>query len=145
MTALAFDPRDHRDAFADQGWVHIRSGVTPAFLDELRAALARVRSTDPLQGAGLKGAKAQHLFESADLRSFREELFDAVSATCGLRRDTMTLSERHLKVYDDDAAPDPPAHKDRFASLISVGIAIEVPEASRLLLYPSVDRAGIAS
>ena len=52
----------------------------------------------------------------------------------------MTLSERHLKVYDDDAPPDVPAHKDRFASLVSVGLSIHIPPESRLLLYPDIDR-----
>jgi hypothetical protein len=49
----------------------------------------------------------------------------------------MTLSERHIQAYESHAAPEPAAHKDRFASQISVGLSIRVPEDSRLVLYPS--------
>lgn len=140
MKAFTFDPSEHRDTFAEQGWVHVREGVSAPLLDELRAMLARSRAADPLKGSALKGEKVQHLFETADLDGFCAQLFDMVSAMCGTRRERMTLSERHLKVYDADADPDPPAHKDRFASLISVGLSIEVPSDSRLLLYPHVHR-----
>jgi hypothetical protein len=48
----------------------------------------------------------------------------------------MTLSERHIKAYDDDAPADPPAHKDRLSSQVSVGLSIDIPEDSTLVLYP---------
>lgn len=140
MPAFSFDPRDERDAFAAQGWVHVRGGISEELLDSLRALLASSREADALRGPGLAGEKEQHLYAPDDLDDFCAELFDVVSGVCGLRRDRMTLSERHLKVYDDDADPDPSAHKDRFASQISVGVSIEVPEESRLLLYPDVAR-----
>jgi len=52
----------------------------------------------------------------------------------------MTLSERHIKAYDDDAPAEPPAHKDRFASQVSIGLSIDIPAGSRLVLYPSEHR-----
>lgn len=140
MPAFTFDPNDYRDAFAAKGWVHIPRGTSDSLLDELRMMLQRSREHDPLRGQALAGEKEQHLFEAADMTAFLDDLFDVVSAMCGLRRDRMTLSERHLKVYDADANPEPHAHKDRFASQISVGLSIEVPEGSRLLLYPEVER-----
>jgi hypothetical protein len=141
MRAFTFDPAEHRDTFAAQGWLHIRGGVAPELLAEMQEMLDRSRAEDPLRGPALAGEKEQHLFAPADLEGFCGQFFDMVSAVCGLRRDRMTLSERHLKVYGADADPYPTAHKDRFASQISVGLTIEVPEESRLLVYPSDDRA----
>ena len=46
------------------------------------------------------------------------------------------LSERHVKAYDADAASEPHAHKDRFASQISVGLSVHVKPGSTLVLYP---------
>jgi hypothetical protein len=51
----------------------------------------------------------------------------------------MTLSERHIKAYDPDAPPNPIAHKDRFASQVSMGLSLHVPEGSYLVLYPDDD------
>jgi hypothetical protein len=48
----------------------------------------------------------------------------------------ITLSERHIQIYDSNAAPEPAAHKDRFPSQVSVGFSISIPERSRLVLYP---------
>ncbi|MCW3049875.1 MAG: hypothetical protein JWO74_4159 [Solirubrobacterales bacterium] len=53
----------------------------------------------------------------------------------------MTLSERHIKAYDADTPPDPPAHKDRLSSHCSVGLTIVSPADSRLLLWPDASRA----
>jgi hypothetical protein len=43
-------------------------------------------------------------------------------------------------MYQADADPLPRAHKDRYASQVAVGISIDVPEGSHLVLYPDVER-----
>jgi hypothetical protein len=48
----------------------------------------------------------------------------------------VTLSERHIQIYEANAAPEPPAHKDRFPSQVSMGFSISIPAESRLVLYP---------
>jgi hypothetical protein len=58
---------------------------------------------------------------------------------CGLEPGSFTVSERHIKAYEAGADPDPPAHKDRLSSLVSVGVSIVVPEGSTLVLYPHDD------
>jgi hypothetical protein len=63
-------------------------------------------------------------------------VLDVIATLCGLRHDTMTLSERHIKAYDAEAPPEPVPHEDRFASQASVGLSIEVPEGSHLVVYP---------
>src|SRR5205823_2127804 len=82
------------------------------------------------------GKKEQSLFEFPEGVDYPRELFDIVAAVCGLNRATMTLSERHIQCYEPDAAPEPPAHKDRFPSQVSVGLSIEIPDESSLVLYP---------
>ena len=48
----------------------------------------------------------------------------------------MTLSERHINGYDSAADPEPAPHKDRYASQISVGLSIDIPAGSQLVIYP---------
>ena len=138
MRIFAFDPADYRDEYASQGWIHIRGGVDPEFLDTLREFVDR-REQHRVEGAAIGGRKDQALYDFPLESDFPSELFDVVAGVCALNRATMTLSERHLKAYDHDAPPNVPAHKDRFASQVSVGLSIDIPVESKLLLYPNDD------
>ena len=119
--------------------MHIKSGGTPEFFEAARECAARQFGEHRVEGRAIAGAKTQALFEFPAETDFPAELFDVVAATCGLRRETMTLSERHIKAYDADADPNATAHKDRYASKVSMGISIRVPEGSHLVLYPRDD------
>jgi hypothetical protein len=137
MRIFAFDPADYREQYREQGWLHIKNGITPEFYDALRGFAEREFGTHRVEGRAIEGAKTQALFEFPG--ETLDEVFDVVADTCGLHRETMTLSERHIKWYDADADPNPVAHKDRLASKVSMGFSIEVPEGSYLVVYPSDD------
>jgi hypothetical protein len=139
MRIFDFDPADHREEYAERGYLHIRGGITGEFLEHLRGFVAERFGEQEVEGKAIGGRKSQAIYEAGPEIDFPGELFDVVAATCGLERQTMTLSERHIKAYDDDAPEEVPAHKDRFASQVSMGLSIEVPAGSRLVLYPEVD------
>jgi hypothetical protein len=136
MKIFDFDPTDYAERYATAGWVHVPSGIDGDFLAYLQDYVARRFREKRVEGVAIGGTKDQALFEFPDEVDFPGELFDAVAAVCALDRSTMTLSERHIKAYDDDAPTDPPAHKDRFASQVSVGLSIDIPADSALVLYP---------
>jgi hypothetical protein len=135
---FAFDPADYRAEYDEHGWVHIKNGMTPEFLATLEEFVGRVMTRG--QGAeqfAFPGKKEQYIYDfAADFDDFPGELFDAVAAMCGLNRETVVLSERHIQAYDESADPEPAAHKDRYGSQVSMGFSIAIPEASRLVLYP---------
>lgn len=136
MRVFNFNGTDLHATFEEQGWVHIQGGIDPDFLAYLRRFVSSASGEKPLSGQGIRGPKEQHVLEFPEGLNWGRELFDVIASLCGLKRETMTLSERHIKAYQPDAPPDPPAHKDRFASQISVGLSVEVPEGSHLVLYP---------
>lgn len=136
MRIFSFDPADHRDHYAANGWVHIEGGTSPEFLGALRAFAEESFGLHEVEGRAIAGRKKQALFEAPEGVDFPGELFDVVAELCGLHRPTMTLSERHVKAYDEDAPAKPVPHKDRYASQVSIGLSIVVPEDSRLTLYP---------
>jgi hypothetical protein len=142
MKIFSFDPSEYSERYRSEGWLHIKNGVDPEFLAYLQEYSARRFEEQHVEGRAIGGAKEQALFEFPPEVDFPGELFDAVAETCGLRRPTMTLSERHIKAYDADAPADPPAHKDRLASQVSMGLSIEVPKESYLVLYPH-DHRGV--
>jgi hypothetical protein len=134
MRVFAFDPRSYADAYRREGYVHIRDALTSEFRDSLVDYAERELASHKLDQYAIAGKKEQSLYELPDDVDIRE-LFDAVCGTCGLDRANVTLSERHIQIYDQHAAPEPPAHKDRFPSQVSMGLSISIPAESRLVLY----------
>jgi hypothetical protein len=139
MQMFAFDPADYRERYAEKGWVHVQGGVTPEFLGVLQAFTREQFGAHAVEGKAIGGTKSQALFECPPGADFPGELFDVIAELCGLQRETMTLSERHIKAYDRDAPARPSAHKDRYASQVSVGLSIDIPKGSHLVLYPEDD------
>lgn len=139
MRIFAFNPDDYREHYARHGWAYVQNGIAPEFLDALREFTSRSFTDHRVEGESIGGRKDQALYEFPEETNFPDEVFDTIAAVCGLDRDGMTLSERHIKAYDADAPPDPVAHKDRNASQVSVGLSIEIPTGSRLVLFPEDD------
>ena len=140
MKVFDFDPADYAEHYAEHGWVHIKNGQHPDFLAALKGFIDQEFGAHKVEGATIGGNKQQALYQFPSETDFPGELFDSVAAVCGLNRETMTLSERHIKAYDDDVPAEPPPHKDRFASQVSMGLSITIPEGSYLVLYPHTDR-----
>ena len=130
-----FDPRAYGATYAAEGYVHIPRGLTDGFL-----ALLSRQVEEYLQAGLVKnfivGDKQQAIYQFPPGQDYHGQLLEAVGAVCGLSPRQLVLSERHIKAYDADAAPHPPAHKDRFASQVSVGFSVRVSPGSTLVLYP---------
>jgi hypothetical protein len=135
---FTFDPGRYAEEFRTKGFVHIPGGLTKEFYQ----VLAR-QVDDYLRGELLKnfaiGDKQQALYQFPDGGDYHGELVGAVAGVCGVGAATVVLSERHIKAYEPRAVPDPPAHKDRFATEFAVGFSVRVPEGSTLVLYPEDD------
>jgi hypothetical protein len=135
MKVFDFDPRDYAGAYRDEGYVHIREGMSREFHAALVEYAERELTSHKLDDFAIKGKKEQSLYDFPDEVDIGE-LYDVVCATCGLDRGNVTLSERHIQIYEPNAAPEPPAHKDRFPSQVSMGFSISIPAGSKLVLYP---------
>ncbi len=136
MDVFDFDPADYRETFERQGWVHIPGGVDPRFLETMRRFISDSFDDGRIASRSMPGKKEQSLFEFPTGLDYQSELFDVVSALTGLERTTMTLSERHINGYDSHANPEPAPHKDRYASQVSVGLSVQIPAESQLVIYP---------
>lgn len=136
MRIFDFDMTEARRTYAEQGWVHIAGGMDAEFLAHLRDFVATDMAARKLDRFAIRGKKEQALYSFPPQTNYPDELFDVVAQVCGLNRQTMTLSERHIQAYEDDADPEPQAHKDRYPSQVSVGFSVEIPEGSELVLYP---------
>lgn len=138
MKVFDFQPSDYAGEYAKNGYVHIVGGVCPEFLRHTQDLVEELLS-NPQQVAlhefEIKGKKRQFLFEFP--QHSIAGVYDAMAGVSGLNRNTLTLCERHIKVYDHTANPHPPPHKDRVASTLTVGLPLNVGVDSYLELYPS--------
>lgn len=139
---FAFSGQDHADEFARQGYILIRNGVDPDFLDYATRQLDTYRhERENISGRyDKRGLKEQYLFEFPDDEAVIYDAVDRLGRLTGLDADELVLSERHFKVYQHDADPSPPPHKDRKSSQIAVGLPIAVPDASRVIIFPDHER-----
>jgi hypothetical protein len=131
-----FDPSQYAEHFAREGYVHIKGGVTQEFFDKLVRQVEHNMKTKVMKEFAI-GDKQQAMYEFPDDGTvYAEEVCEKVGAVCGLPAKDIVLSERHIKAYEANADPNPHAHKDRFASQISLGLSVHVKEGSTLVLYP---------
>ena len=132
---FCFDPAQYAEAFAREGYVHIRGGVTQAFYDQVAKQVAVSLEERSMKEFAI-GDKKQAMYEFPPGGDYEDEVCDAVGHVVGIDPARMVLSERHVKAYDAAASATPLAHKDRFASEFSVGLSVHVKEGSTLVLYP---------
>ena len=133
-----FDPSKYADAFARDGYVHIRRGITQDFYDKAMRQIEQSMKTKLMKEFAI-GDKQQAMYEFPEGHDYVQDVCQTVGTVCGLNPGDIVLSERHVKGYDADAAPEPNAHKDRYASQISVGLSMHVREGSTLVLYPQTE------
>ncbi len=134
-----FAPTQSRttEAYDKQGYVHLSGGVDPEFLAYCNAFLdAAMAERRALDNFAFKSKKEQYLFEFPEGMDIEQALMRPVSELTGLDLSRLTLCERHIKVYTEDASELPPPHKDRLASEVAMAVPLSVPAESRLALYP---------
>jgi hypothetical protein len=134
-----FDPGVARADLEQSGYVHLHGVLDQAAIDNLTDFLKKVlhENVDEQGEWRIYGKKRQFLFDFPDSES-AEEFRRGMAALTGIDYADLTISERHLKVYDSDAAPWPAPHKDRAASQISIGLPVSIPENSSACVFPGL-------
>jgi hypothetical protein len=137
---FAFQPREYRDTFARDGFVHIHQGLSAEFYRNLAKQVEDYLAGELLADFAI-GDKQQALYEFPPGADYHGQLVNAVAGVCGVEAGRLVLSERHIKAYEAKAVPDPLAHKDRFASEFAVGFSVRVAAGSALNLFPDDELA----
>jgi hypothetical protein len=132
---FCFNPADYAKQFERNGYVHIKQGVTEDFYRKMAAQVDESLRSKQMKDYAFNDKK-QAMYEFPEGGNYIEEVCQAVAGVTGLPADEILMSERHVKAYDADAASEPDAHKDRYASQISLGLSVHVREGSTLVLYP---------
>jgi hypothetical protein len=132
---FTFDPSKYAAAFSSEGYVHIHNGTSEEFYKKMITQVDEYMKTKLMKEFAI-GDKQQAMYEFPPDADYVGELFEKIGKVTGLNPKQLVLSERHIKAYESSAEAEPHAHKDRFASELSVGISVHVKEGSTLVLYP---------
>src|SRR5262249_46249026 len=134
-TLFSFDPAEYAARYAAQGWVHIRGGLSPGFLEQVAAQVQNHLDAHRLKDWAI-GDKQQGLFEFPAGTDYYEQFLAGVGGVTGLDPKRLALSERDIKADQANADAHPPAHKDPHASQLSGGFSVTLPPRHQPVLYP---------
>ena len=134
-----YDPGSAHETFKKQGYVHLKDVLSDEFVSELKGFYEDSQSNqlNEAQNWKIYGKKRQYVFEFKSQEA-ANEFRDGLSALTGIDKDGFTISERHLKVYDEAADPWPAPHKDRAASAVSIGLPVHLSEGSTVCVCPEL-------
>jgi hypothetical protein len=138
MKVFTFAPCEFAKDFKEQGFVHIRNGISADFLEFAKKQLVRCSQSghNEIVAREIKSKKKQYLFDLPEDDASLSGIFASLAQLTGSPGPGMTLSERHIMIYDENAAALPPLHKDRLASEVAVGIPLEPSANDRIVLVP---------
>jgi len=143
MVPFAVSPHGYAEQFSRVGYVHIKEGVSEEFRRFATTQMEECFRTGEreLVNREIKKKKKQYLFAMPDDDDFVRALVEWVAVVSGRSAELLTISERHIMVYDDDAVSFPSMHKDRLASEVALGIPLTVGAEARVALVPGRARA----
>ena len=134
---FTFNPDDYLEEFAENGFVLIKHAVHADFLAvAIEQAIEQRKQQKDINNYFFKGKKRQYLCEFDEWDLYNHGL-EALARTACLSEKKITLCERHIKVYEPDAKAHVPAHKDRIAAQLTVGIPLFIPDGSHIVLWPN--------
>lgn len=136
------DLESHKDALARDGYVLLKGVLSESFLDYLTRFYGECNAGvhEEFSKWRVPGKKQQYVFEFPS-EDAAEQFRSGIAKLTGMAKERITISERHLKHYDEHAAEYPAPHKDRCASGISVGIPVHLGQGTSVCVFPSLDRS----
>ena len=136
-----YDPGLYCADLERNGYVHLKDVLSNDFVAHLADFYRRALADDAeeITSYRIAGKKRQFVFNfpsEDDALAFRA----GMARLTGMNEEMITISERHLKVYDSAATPWPAPHKDRSASQISIGLPVFLSQGSSVCVFPEMDR-----
>jgi hypothetical protein len=136
------DLGSYRDQFVRDGYVVLRGILSESFMDHVKQfhQQASAGELEECSAWRVPGKKLQYVFDFPS-EAAADQFRTGIAKLTGVQEDDVTISERHLKQYDEHAEEYPAPHKDRRASGISVGLPIHLGPDTSVCVFPSLDRS----
>jgi hypothetical protein len=141
MKVFKKDVAAHAAELKQKGYILLKDVLTQDFLNYMKDFHKKsiAGGIDENSAWRITGKKHQYVFPFPS-KVEAEEFRDKLAKLTGLKRDSLTISERHLKQYEADAKPYAFPHKDRGASKYSIGLPIHLGPRTSVCVFPNWDR-----
>jgi hypothetical protein len=135
------DLGQHRPQLEQQNYLHLENVLSDRFknLLEFYGGQIAANELDEIEEWHIPGKKRQFLFDFLS-KSLFDRFREGLSHLTGEPHDAITIGERHIKVYLDEAPEYPVPHLDRQAAQYTIGFPIHIPEDSRVCFFPHLSR-----
>ena len=131
----------YREQLQRDGYILLKDVLSDRFMSSLQDFHDRSKAGQVAEYGQWRigGKKHQFLYDFPD-REIAERFRTELAALTSLDAGRFTISERHLKQYEEDAPDYPAPHKDRGASKYSIGLPIYLAPETSVCVFPALDR-----
>ena len=139
--AFVKDLRENKSRLEQQSYLHLENILSDEFVTTLRKYGEQISNNqqEEIEAWHIPGKKRQFLFDFPSIE-FVDEFCKGIAQITGYPSDQITISERHIKFYLEEAADFPAPHMDRRAAEFTIGFPIHIPEQSRVCFFPHMSR-----
>ena len=133
--------RNAKTKLARESFMHLENVLCDEFVQLLNGCADRIKNgtMEEVTQWHIPGKKRQYLFDIPS-REFLDSFCRGLNQITGYQSDKITIGERHIKVYLDEAPDYQPPHLDRQAAEYTIGFPIQISEGSRVCFFPHMSR-----
>ena len=133
--------RDAKTILEKKSFMHLKDVLSNEFVQLLRDCGDKIKkgTMEEVTEWHIPGKKRQYLFDIPS-REFLDSFCRGLSQITGYQSDKITIGERHIKVYLNEAPDYQLPHLDRQAAEYTIGFPIEISEGSRVCFFPHMSR-----
>lgn len=139
--AFVKDLAESKSLLQQQNFLHLKDVLSDEFIEVLEQYGREIADDrlDEIDEWRINGKKRQFLFDfpSQDLL---EAFCESIGGITGHSGSDITIGERHIKVYHEDAEDFPAPHMDRQAAEFTIGFPIYIADDSRVCFFPHLSR-----
>ena len=124
-----------------ESFMHLENVLSNEFIHHLEECGKQIKngSLAEVSDWHIPGKKRQYLFDFPS-RQFLHAFCQGIAQITGYDPEKITIGERHVKVYLEQAPDYPAPHMDRQAAEFTIGFPIEISEGSRVCFFPHMSR-----
>ncbi len=139
--AFNTDLHAYRPQLEEESYLHLENILTEEFVSALQSYGRQIAADElaEIEEWHIPGKKRQFLFDFPS-RAFLDGFRKGLAELTGRPHDAITIGERHIKVYLQEAPDFSPPHMDRQAAEFTIGFPIHIPDESRVCFFPHMSR-----
>ncbi|MEM9332704.1 MAG: hypothetical protein AAGA53_15375 [Pseudomonadota bacterium] len=139
--AFKRDLNAEKQVLEGSSFLHLEDVLSDEFVEKLKQCGEDIveNKMPEVEEWHIPGKKRQYLFDFPN-QEFLDTFCKGIAQITGYDPEKITIGERHIKVYLDEAPEYPAPHMDRKAAEFTIGFPINIAKGSRVCFFPHLSR-----